>query len=63
MADPVSTCDGFTYERASIERWLQQSSLSPLTNARLARKDLAPNVALRQLIAQFREANRGADFI
>jgi hypothetical protein len=61
MDDPVSTCDGFTYERSSIERWLRQSSLSPLTNLVLPRKELTPNVALRQLITQFREANRGAE--
>ena len=26
MVDPVSTCDGHTYERAAIERWLLQNS-------------------------------------
>ena len=32
MADPVSTADGFSYEREAITTWLEEHSTSPLTN-------------------------------
>ena len=57
MADPVSTSDGFTYEREAILAWLQGgNSTSPLTGATLARSDLIPNHALRSAIQQFVES-------
>jgi hypothetical protein len=31
MEDPVSTLDGHTYERASIEEWLRANDTSPST--------------------------------
>ena len=52
MVEPVSTADGQTYERASIEAWLKHSDLSPLTMAVLEHKFLTPNLALKRLIAQ-----------
>ena len=52
MVEPVSTADGQTYERASIEAWLKHSNLSPLTMAVLEHKFLTPNLALKRLIAQ-----------
>ena len=56
MLDPVVTTDGQTYERTAIERWLVDHRTSPRTNARLASKDLIPNVALRQQIDDFCKA-------
>lgn len=53
MADPVSTADGHTYERAAIERWLRTRDTSPMTGAKLMRKDLTPAISLRQLIEDF----------
>ncbi|EKX31196.1 hypothetical protein GUITHDRAFT_83354, partial [Guillardia theta CCMP2712] len=50
MSDPVNTCDGHTYERSFIETWLQQHRTSPLTGSRLPRRDLVPNLALRNAI-------------
>ena len=35
MQDPVVASDGFAYERASLEQWLEETDVSPLTNARL----------------------------
>lgn len=45
MSDPVSTSDGFTYEREAILEWLRSgNTTSPLTGAVLVRGDhLVPN--------------------
>ena len=53
MHDPVTTEAGNTYERETIERWLQGHSTDPLTNARLTNKNktLVPNNTLRSQIA------------
>jgi serine/threonine protein kinase len=53
MHDPVTTIDGHAYEREAITRWLANANTSPVTNQRLARKDLASAVALRQLIEDY----------
>jgi len=46
--DPVFCCgDGITYEREHIERWFETHDTSPLTGAKLASLDLAPNFAMR----------------
>ena len=51
MVDPVTTADGHTFERAAIERWLQAHNTSPMTGMVLEHAQLAPAIALRQLIA------------
>lgn len=51
MNDPVTTADGHTFERAAIERWLQAHDTSPMTGATLAHTQLAPALAIRQLIS------------
>ncbi|EKX33114.1 hypothetical protein GUITHDRAFT_81762, partial [Guillardia theta CCMP2712] len=55
MTDPVSCCDGNTYERSSIETWLQLHPSSPLTGACLPSKQLVPNFALRSAIQEWKE--------
>eukprot|EP00322_Chrysochromulina_rotalis_P005720 CAMPEP_0115838166 /NCGR_PEP_ID=MMETSP0287-20121206/5588_1 /TAXON_ID=412157 /ORGANISM="Chrysochromulina rotalis, Strain UIO044" /LENGTH=497 /DNA_ID=CAMNT_0003291683 /DNA_START=4 /DNA_END=1494 /DNA_ORIENTATION=+ len=50
MRDPVTTADGHTFERSAIERWLITSDISPMTGTMLAHKQVAPAIALRQLI-------------
>ena len=57
MVDPVITADGFTYERSAIESWLERHSTSPCTGATLAHRVLAPSIALRQLIAEYRSTS------
>lgn len=58
MSDPVSTSDGFTYEREAILEWLRSgNTTSPLSGVVLERNDLVPNHALRAAIQQFVEAN------
>jgi len=50
MREPVTTADGHAFERRAIERWLLTHSSSPMTGAPLPHKQLAPALALRQLI-------------
>ena len=52
MVDPVMAADGHTYERASIETWLEQHETSPITNLVLDHTRLVPNHALRSSIEQ-----------
>ena len=56
MTDPVSTSDGFTYERAAITEWLRTKDTSPKTGAKLESKALIPIHSLRNMIRSFVEA-------
>ena len=56
MTDPVSTLDGFTYERAAITAWLRTKDTSPKTGAKLESTMLFPNLSLRSMIRAFNEA-------
>lgn len=58
MEDPVVCADGHSYERGAIEKWLQTRQTSPSTNAPLLHKNLVPNHALRNLIAEARGVRR-----
>jgi hypothetical protein len=51
MSDPVTTCDGFTYQREAICQWLADNNRSPMTNLVLETKDVTPNAALASAIA------------
>ena len=55
MTDPVSTLDGFTYERAAITEWLRTKDTSPKTGTKLESKALIPNHSLRSVIRSFVE--------
>ena len=57
MTDPVSTLDGFTYERAAITEWLRTKDTSPSTGATLESKALIPNYSLRSIIRTFLESS------
>lgn len=56
MRDPVMVADEQTYERSSIEGWLQHHNTSPATNAELPHKNLTPNHALRNAIEEWQES-------
>ena len=56
MTDPVSTLDGFTYEREAITEWLRTKDTSPTTGATLESKKVIPNYSLRSIIRSFTEA-------
>ena len=53
MSDPVTAADGFTYERAVITDWLEQSDMSPVTGAVLANKTLTPNSTAKKIAEWF----------
>ncbi|KAK9270022.1 hypothetical protein L1049_025595 [Liquidambar formosana] len=58
MTDPVIVASGQTYERDSIEKWLDSNHRTcPKTRQTLAHLSLAPNYALRNLILQWCEKN------
>ena len=50
MTDPVSTVDGFTYERKAITEWLQTKDTSPITGTKLESKLLISNMMARSLL-------------
>ncbi len=55
MADPVVAADGFVYERAAIQRWLNTGHRrSPMTNVSMATA-LVPNHSLRSTIMEWRQ--------
>ena len=58
MEDPVVCADGHSYERAAITQWLLIRDTSPCTNAPLSHKNVVPNYALRNLIAEVRGVRR-----
>ncbi|EKX31775.1 hypothetical protein GUITHDRAFT_56020, partial [Guillardia theta CCMP2712] len=55
MEDPVSTADGYCYERRAIEEWLKRSNLSPSTGLELQNQNLIPNHAIRTSILEWLE--------
>ncbi|XP_074578846.1 U-box domain-containing protein 13-like [Curcuma longa] len=58
MKDPVIVSTGQTYDRESIEQWLEAGhDTCPKTQQKLSNKSLTPNYVLRSLIAQWCEAN------
>lgn len=58
MTDPVIIATGQTYERESIQKWLNSNHKTcPKTGETLSHLALAPNFALRNLIHQWCEKN------
>lgn len=54
MRDPVIVATGLTYERGSIQQWLQSGhNTCPATGQKLLNLSLTSNYALRSLIRQF----------
>jgi cAMP-specific phosphodiesterase 4/high affinity cAMP-specific and IBMX-insensitive 3',5'-cyclic phosphodiesterase 8 len=57
MHDPVLLCDGHTYEKRHIERWLfvEKRTTSPMTNVELEHKMIFPNIAFRNVIEEYQK--------
>lgn len=52
QSDPVILATGHTYDRPSIQRWLDSGHKTcPVTGTRLRHMELTPNFALRSTIA------------
>ncbi|XP_074282485.1 U-box domain-containing protein 15 [Silene latifolia] len=59
MTDPVIVATGQTYERESIQKWLDSNRRTcPKTGQTLAHLSLAPNYALKALIMQWCEKKK-----
>ncbi|XP_015695819.1 U-box domain-containing protein 15 [Oryza brachyantha] len=59
MTDPVIVASGQTYERRSIQKWLDSGERTcPKTRQQLAHLSLAPNYALKNLILQWCDKNK-----
>lgn len=59
MKDPVSISSGITYDRDSIERWLEDGNFTcPVTQQVLRGFDRIPNHTLRKMIQEWCEDNR-----
>ena len=59
MVDPVVGIDGHTYERAAIVKWLALHATSPQTRQPMTASCLAPNWALKHMIADYMKAVGG----
>ena len=61
MVNPVLAADGHTYELIAIQRWMEKSDRSPMTNMKLPTRELTPNLEVRQKIQEWQEkqASRG----
>lgn len=58
MYDPVVIASGETYERMWIQKWFDEGNvLCPKTKKKLTHMALTPNVALKDLISKWCEAN------
>lgn len=58
MSDPVIVASGQTYERVSIQQWLDQGNTTcPKTRQILHHTNLIPNYTVKALIANWCEAN------
>ena len=55
MRDPVSTCDGHSYERSAIEEWLKNHNTSPKTALPLPNSTLIANHSLKNAIQEWEE--------
>lgn len=60
MREPVVACDGITYEREEIVKWLQKgNNTSPWTGMPFDNKDLTPNILVSKLISKFNLVESG----
>jgi hypothetical protein len=50
FTDPVTTVDGFTYERRAIEEWLEHHDTSPMTGLPLHSSCIIPNQLVRNIL-------------
>ena len=58
MTDPVVACDGYTYEREAITKWLRHHDTSPETGLQLKNRTLVPNILARRLCESLISSSR-----
>jgi len=57
MVDPVVACDGYTYEKEAMKKWIDIQKTSPMTGAPLANDTLTPNFVLKSMLKEWVEKN------
>lgn len=69
MDDPCVASDGYSYDRRAIEKWFRMNDKSPMTNLKLASKNLVSNQSLLAAINDWKSRrqrhpylNLGSDF-
>lgn len=61
MSDPHMAADGFTYEAEAVRGWLDSGhDSSPMTNLKLAHRELIPNRALRSAILEWQQQQQSS---
>ena len=60
MVDPVTCTDGHSYDRRNIATWLAENNTSPATGLPLPSRVLIPNIALRNAIDEWEDAQQQA---
>ena len=64
MSEPVTLSDGFSYERAAIDTWINSgNTTSPVTNDALSQTIFFPNQALKNMIRAWREEGAGGELV
>ena len=53
FVEPVTTVLGYTYERATIEKWFKTHQTDPLTMENVSSKLLVPNRAIKSAVEEF----------
>ncbi|KAL0718307.1 hypothetical protein Bca4012_067629 [Brassica carinata] len=56
MNEPCVAADGYTYDRKSIEGWLREKDVSPVTNLPLPNKNLLANYTLYSAIMEWKSS-------
>lgn len=50
LVDAVVCIDGYTYERASIEKWVHDNDTSPMTGLKMAVNWIIPNYRIQSIL-------------
>lgn len=58
MVDPCVAADGYTYDRRAMEKWLEASDTSPMTNLPLPSRSLTPNYTLLSAIMEWKSSKQ-----
>ena len=56
LVDPVICSDGYTYERKSIEEWLEKKPVSPITDKPIV--SIYPNINVRKAVDEWTQQQR-----
>lgn len=51
MTDPVIAADGYTYEKAALQKWMQSSIESPVIGHQLSDRGVMHNCVIKSITA------------